>query len=201
MLFPPFTCARFLQHHTGCTVKQRAARLVARSETDAVLGGLSVREERNVNEAPIGRAFEKFALKATEWTGRSSAFVIALAVVIAWAAMGSLFQYSDTWQLVINTGTTIVTFLMVFLIQRAQNKDAKAIQLKLNELVGGTRGASNRLIDIEELSEDELEALHRHYRRLADSAQRLNELHAIEEESKRVENGDEGERKPKERKR
>ena len=121
--------------------------------------------------------------------------------VIAWLVTGPLFDYSDTWQLVINTATTIVTFLMVFLIQRAQNKDAKAIQLKLNELVGGTRGASNRLIDIEELSEDELEALHRHYQRLADSAQRLTELHALEEQSEKLAKGGEMKRKSSERKR
>ena len=154
-----------------------------------------------MHEGPIGRALEKFALKATEWTGHSTAFTIALVAVIAWLVTGPLFDYSDTWQLVINTATTIVTFLMVFLIQRAQNKDAKAIQLKLNELVGGTRGASNRLIDIEELSEDELEALHRHYQRLADSAQRLTELHALEEQSEKLPNGGERKRKRAERKR
>jgi len=152
-----------------------------------------------VQEGRIGRPLEKFALKATEWTGRSSAFTIALIAVIAWLVSGPLFHYSDTWQLVINTATTIVTFLMVFLIQRAQNKDAKAIQLKLNELVGGTRGASNRLIDIEELSEEELEALHRHYQRLADSAQRLNELHRLEKGSEEVANGG-GKRKRRNRK-
>jgi low affinity Fe/Cu permease len=143
-----------------------------------------------VQEGPIGHALEKFALKATEWTGRSSAFTIALVAVVGWLVTGPLFNYSDTWQLVINTATTIVTFLMVFLIQRAQNKDAKAIQLKLNEIVGGTRGASNRLINIEELSEDELEALHRHYERLADSAERLTELHRIERDSEKVANGE-----------
>jgi low affinity Fe/Cu permease len=153
-----------------------------------------------VQEGPIGHALEKFALKATEWTGRSSAFTIALVAVGGWLVTGPLFNYSDTWQLVINTATTIVTFLMVFLIQRAQNKDAKAIQLKLNEIVGGTRGASNRLIDIEALSEDELEALHRHYERLADSAERLNELHRLERDSEKIANG-EAKRRRTERKR
>ena len=154
-----------------------------------------------MQEGRIGRALERFALAATEWTGHSSAFAIALFAVIAWLVTGPLFNYSDTWQLVINTATTIVTFLMVFLIQRAQNKDAKAIQLKLNELVGGTSGASNRLIDIEELSEEELEALHRHYQRLADSAERLNELHRLEEESEAIGDGGEAKRKSMERKR
>jgi low affinity Fe/Cu permease len=185
------------------SLKQRAARLVAerhRRNGRCVLR-FECTEDLSVHEGPIGRALEKFALKATEWTGRSTAFTIALVAVIAWLVTGPLFDYSDTWQLVINTATTIVTFLMVFLIQRAQNKDAKAIQLKLNELVGGTRGASNRLIDIEELSEDELEALHRHYQRLADSAQRLTELHALEEQSEKLANGGETKRKSSERKR
>src|ERR1700704_1625061 len=92
--------------------------------------------------------------------------MVALLVVRAWAASGPVFGFSDTWQLVINTGTTIVTFLMVFLIQRAQNKDALAIQLKLNEIVAAVKGASNRLTSVEALPEDELQPLHRHYQRL-----------------------------------
>src|SRR5207249_410679 len=156
MLLPPFSFARFSgTYGLPYWIKQTVVGLVAgaRVETDAAFRGLSAPEDRGVQEGPIGRALEKLALEATEWTGRSSAFTIALVAVIAWLVTGPLFRYSDTWQLVINTATTIVTFLMVFLIQRAQNKDAKAIQLKLNELVGGTRGASNRLINIEDLSE------------------------------------------------
>ena len=134
----------------------------------------------------LGRAFERFAVQATEWTGRSSAFVLASVVVVVWMATGPWFHYSDTWQLVINTGTTIVTFLMVFLIQRAQNKDAKAIQLKLNEIVSALRGASNRLIDIEDLSEDELEVLHQHYQRIASQgAKRLTDIRAGSERRRR----------------
>jgi low affinity Fe/Cu permease len=87
-------------------------------------------------------------------------------VIIIWAATGPVFHYSDTWQLVINTGTTIVTFLMVFLIQRAQNKESLAVQLKLDEIVASIEGASNRLIDIEDLSEDEVENLRKHYQQL-----------------------------------
>ena len=97
---------------------------------------------------------------------------------------GPLFGYSDTWQLVINTGTTIITFLMVFLIQRAQNKDSMAIQLKLNELVAAVEGASNRLIDVEDLSEEELVALHRFYGKLAGMAKNdesLTASHSVEE--------------------
>src|SRR5215210_4123673 len=89
---------------------------------------------------------EKFARWSTEWTGSSWAFAMALGTIVVWAMTGPLFGYSDTWQLVINTGTTIVTFLMVFLIQRAQNKDSQAIHLKLNELVAAVQGASNNLI-------------------------------------------------------
>jgi len=127
---------------------------------------------------------ERFACAATTWTGSNSAFLLAIAVIGLWGATGPLFHYSDTWQLVINTGTTIVTFLMVFLIQRSQNKDALAIQLKLNELVAGLEGASNRLISVEDLSEDELKVLHIHYQRLAEMAKREADLkvsHSIEE--------------------
>jgi low affinity Fe/Cu permease len=95
----------------------------------------------------------------TAWTGSSWAFAVAALVILVWLVTGPVFHYSDTWQLVINTGTTVVTFLMVFLIQRAQNKDSLAIQLKLNELVAAMGGASNRLIDVESLTETELERL------------------------------------------
>ena len=112
------------------------------------------------------------------------AFGCALGVILVWALIGPLVHFSDTWQLVINTGTTIVTFLMVFLLQRAQNKDALAIQLKLDELVAALTGASNRLIDVESLSEEELETLHRFYGELATLAKRdikLSQSHSIEE--------------------
>src|SRR5436190_752041 len=109
---------------------------------------------------------EQFSSAVTRWTGRTVAFLMALGVIIVWAVTGPLFGFSDTWQLVINTSTTIVTFLMVFLIQRAQNKDSRAMQLKLNELVAAVEGASNRLIDAEDLTEDELELLHRFYAEL-----------------------------------
>ena len=97
----------------------------------------------------IGHVLEIFSLKATEWAGTSIAFGIASSVIVLWIASGPLFGFSDTWQLVINTGTTIVTFLMVFLIQRAQNKESRVVQLKLNEIVAALNGASNRLIDVE----------------------------------------------------
>jgi len=111
--------------------------------------------------------FERFATFITRKTGSTGAFVIAFLIVIAWVATGPIFNYSDTWQLVINTGTTIVTFLMVFLIQKTQNKDSIAIQIKLNELIACNNKASNRLVDIEDISEEELLALHRFYKELA----------------------------------
>jgi len=128
--------------------------------------------------------FEKLARKATVFSGSTMAFTGSLAVILIWLASGSYFHYSDTWQLVINTGTTIITFLMVFLIQRMQNKDSKAIHLKLNELVAALNGPSNRLIDAEELTEDELDILATYYRTLAQMAKKektLSVSHSIEE--------------------
>jgi low affinity Fe/Cu permease len=129
-------------------------------------------------------ALSRFAAAATAWTGSTTAFIAALATIVIWIATGPIFHYSDTWQLVINTGTTIVTFLMVFLIQRTQNKDSLAVQLKLDELVAAVEGASNRLISVEDLSEDELKVLRIHFQRLADMAKqedKLAESHSIEE--------------------
>ena len=133
-------------------------------------------------------ALERFAAAATRWTGGSLAFAIACGIILAWLITGPMFGYSDTWQLVINTGTTVITFLMVFLIQRSQNKDALAIQLKLNELVAAVQGASNRLIDVEDLSEKELVALHTYYERLVTMARKdasLTQSHSIEEAEER----------------
>ena len=135
-------------------------------------------------KAGIGLMLERFSLKATKATGTSGAFVIALAVLIVWGVSGPLFHFSDTWQLFINTGTTIVTFLMVFLIQRTQNKDALAIHLKLNEIVSAIEGASNRLVDVEDLTEEDIEILHKHYKKLVAMAKhdnKLTETHSIEE--------------------
>jgi low affinity Fe/Cu permease len=121
--------------------------------------------------------FERAASAITCWTGSSTAFGIAFAVILVWAITGPLFKYSDTWQLVINTGTTIVTFLMVFLIQKSQNKDSKAIQLKLNELIAASRWASNRMVDIEDLSEEELDVLHNYYQKLSDLSENERDIH------------------------
>lgn len=116
------------------------------------------------------KIFESLARWTTAWAGSTLAFVIALAIVFVWITTGPIFQFTDTWQLVINTGTTIVTFLMVFLLQRAQNKDSQAIQMKLNELIAAHQGASNRLLNIEHFSEEEIENLQRRYHRLSEMA-------------------------------
>ncbi|WP_261510949.1 low affinity iron permease family protein [Chryseobacterium paludis] len=121
--------------------------------------------------------FEKFSDWATKFTGSSYAFIGATAIVVIWAFSGPVFHYSETWQLVINTGTTIITFLMVFLIQKAQNKDSKAIQIKLNELIAAHEKASNRIVDIEDLSEKELDQLHTYYEKLADFAEDDVDIH------------------------
>jgi low affinity Fe/Cu permease len=132
---------------------------------------------------------EQAARAVTRWTGTSQAFGCAVGVVIVWALLGPVFGFSDTWQLVINTGTTVVTFLMVFLIQRSQNKDSQAIHLKLNEMVAALQGASNRLINVEDLTEQEVVMLHRHYQQLSEIAKRdgsLTQSHSIEEAESRA---------------
>jgi low affinity Fe/Cu permease len=121
----------------------------------------------------IRDGFASFAQKASEVTGSFWVFGLAVLSVIVWAVTGPIFNYSEGWQLAINTGTTIVTFLMVFVIQHAQNREMRAVQLKLNEILAATLGASNRLIDIEEISEQELEHLYERYRHLAKTAARL----------------------------
>jgi low affinity Fe/Cu permease len=134
------------------------------------------------------RSMERFSGLMTEWTGSTTAFGAAVALIALWLVSGPIFRFSDTWQLVINTTTTIITFLMVFLIQRAQNKDALALHLKLNEIVAALEGASNRLIDVEDLSEPEIDALHKYYKRLIELARKddvLTTTHSIEEAATR----------------
>lgn len=131
---------------------------------------------------------ERFSEAVTLWAGGSHAFAVALAVILVWIITGPIFHFSDTWQLVINTGTTIVTFLMVFLIQRSQNKEALAIHLKLNEIVAALDGASNRLIDAENFSERDLTTLRRHYKELAQLSRETGEVtesHSVEEARER----------------
>ena len=130
---------------------------------------------------------ERFATWATRWTGSTSAFILAAGFILVWLGSGPFFHWSDTWQLIANTVTTLVTFLMVFLIQRSQNKESMAVQLKLNELVAALEGASNRLIDVEDLTESELQVLHRHYQKLVEMAKknRITDSHSVEEAEER----------------
>lgn len=114
--------------------------------------------------------FTRFAKATAKMTGRPATFCVAVAIVVVWAVTGPLFGFSDTWQLVINTGTTIVTFLMVFLIQNTQNRDSEAVQVKLDELIRVNRAAHNALLDLEELDEDELDRIREDYEKLADEA-------------------------------
>jgi low affinity Fe/Cu permease len=136
----------------------------------------------------FGETLERLSSAATRWTGSTPALMCAVGVIVVWLVTGPLFHYSDTWQLVINTSTTIVTFLMVFLIQRSQNKESLAVQLKLNELVAAMQGASNRLIDVEDMSERELQVLRSFYRRLAEMAKKDDDLgrsHSLDEAHQR----------------
>ena len=130
-------------------------------------------------------AFDRFASRVTRWAGSPLAFALALLSVVVWALLGHLFDYSENWQLVINTGTTIVTFLMVFMIQQSQNKDSIALHLKLNELLAASNQASNRMIGIEDLDEQDLREVAQFYVRLAARARdggKGKETHSIDEE-------------------
>ena len=128
--------------------------------------------------------FDAFAEKVTHLTGQPITFFAAMLIILIWLVSGPMFNFSDTWQLVINTGTTIITFLMVFVIQQSQNKDSLAVQLKLNELIAATKTASNRLISIEDLTEEELEVLKKFYSHLSKIAkdnQDIFSTHSIDE--------------------
>jgi low affinity Fe/Cu permease len=128
------------------------------------------RRNGNRHAGPLRIAFDHFAGKVTQWTGSPFAFGMATGAVLVWLVSGPFFHYSETWQLVINTGTTIVTFLMVFLIQQSQNKDSHAIHLKLDELLWAMEEADNSLVDIEALDEDQIEVIARRYQDLAERA-------------------------------
>jgi len=122
--------------------------------------------------------FRKFSQASAQVVGSSWAFIVSVLIIIVWAASGRMFHYSDTWHLIINTGTTVITFLMVFIIQNTQNRDAKAIHLKLDELIKGVKGARTGLVNLEQLSDDELERLHKEFERLHHDA---NHTHHIQE--------------------
>lgn len=134
----------------------------------------------------INLLFEKFSATVTKAAGRPLAFILAVSVITGWIITGPVFKYSDSWQLVINTGTTIITFLMVFIIQQSQNKDAIALQLKLNELIAASSTASNRLIDVEDISAEELATLKKFYVQLSKMAKKeadIHQTHSIDEAS------------------
>lgn len=114
----------------------------------------------------INEIFRRFAIKVSAHVGKASSFILAIVIILVWAITGPIFHFSDTWQLVINTSTTIITFLMVFLIQNTQNRDSKAIHIKLDELLKGVKGARSSLANIEELPDDEIEALHQEFKKL-----------------------------------
>jgi low affinity Fe/Cu permease len=126
----------------------------------------------------LNKFFDKFSTKATKLTGSPWAFMIACAAILIWGVTGPMFGFSDTWQLIINTSTTIITFLMVFIIQQTQNKDTTAIHLKLNELIASNKFASNRLVDAEDLTEEELMVLKKFYVRLSTLAEKEQDIKA-----------------------
>jgi low affinity Fe/Cu permease len=170
---------------------------------DALVGdpptkGINVSRESSQNVASNNGApkrsfndmFRKVASSAAAAVGSKWAFLLSIVIVVVWAATGPIFHFSDTWQLVINTGTTIVTFLMVFLIQNTQNRDAKAIHLKLDELIRGVKGARTHLVNLEEFSDEELERLQRQFAKVQTKAerkvsQRVDEIHETAEEAHR----------------
>ena len=143
-----------------------------------------VNEQKQQGKKNFHHIFEEFSNKVTNAAGSTFAFIIALSLVLIWAVTGPLFHFSEAWQMVINTGTTIITFLMVFLIQKSQNKDSLAVQLKLNELVAAHEFASNRLVDVECMTEDELKVIKKYYRHLSEATKKeenLQQSHSIDE--------------------
>lgn len=138
---------------------------------------MAARKNKKQPTNKVSLLFNKFSTAVIHFTGSPTAFVTAFCIIVIWGAVGPIFGFSDTWQLVINTSTTIITFLMVFVIQQSQNKDTMAMQLKLNELIASNMNASNRLVDIEDLTEDELIVLKRYYVKLAKLAEQEIELH------------------------
>jgi len=146
--------------------------------------------KRENEKKSLSNFFNHFSGVITKVTGGVYAFMIAIVIVIIWAVTGPFFKFSDTWQLVINTGTTIVTFLMVFIIQHSQNKDTIALQLKLNELIAASE-ASNKLISIEELADEDLEVMKKFYAHLSSitKKEKENKMHSLEEGKERIEEG------------
>jgi len=142
------------------------------------------KEQRRNFFCLVSEAFRVFAHRSATLLGTAWAFAVAFFIILVWAATGPTFYFSDTWQLIINTGTTIVTFLMVFLIQNTQNRDAKAVHLKLDELIRAMKGARNKMVDLEKLSDDELQTLEKEFQRLHQES-RDGYTHVVNIESKR----------------
>lgn len=132
----------------------------------------------NKREKKFALFFDKMATRVTKASGKPAAFIIACLLIIIWGITGPLFHYSDTWQLVINTSTTIITFLMVFIIQQTQNKDTIALQIKLNELIASSEAASNRLVNAEDLTTGDLEMLKKFYTKLSSLSEKEKDLHS-----------------------
>ena len=133
---------------------------------------------KNKKSKKFSLFFDQMATKVTKASGKPAAFIIACLLIIMWGVTGPVFHYSDTWQLVINTSTTIITFLMVFIIQQTQNKDTIALQIKLNELIASSDLASNRLVNVEDLTTDDLEMLKNFYIKLSALAKKEHDIHA-----------------------
>ena len=143
-----------------------------------------IKEQEQNSKKSLHHIFEDFSNKVTNAAGSTFAFITAFSLVLIWAATGPIFHFSEAWQMIINTGTTIITFLMVFLIQKSQNKDSLAVQLKLNELVAAHEFASNRLVDVECMTEDELKVIKKYYRHLSEATKKeenLQQSHSIDE--------------------
>ena len=160
----------------------KLTRIIGTIATNSKPAGPDQAEKERDIICKVQDAFRVFARRASEILGTAWVFVLALVIIVIWAVTGHIFNYSDTWQLIINTGTTIVTFLMVFLIQNTQNRDSKAVHLKLDELIRAVGGARNHLVDIERLSDQDLQRLQKEFERIgkkADKASgRVSELKA-----------------------
>ena len=155
-----------------------------KEKKDSAESGGKPEKEKKEKGSKLSQFFNRFSAVATRATGSAYAFIIAVVVILVWGITGPVFKFSDTWQLVINTGTTIITFLMVFIIQHSQNKDQVALQLKLNELIAASH-ASNKLISIEDLDDDELELMKKFYEHLSglSKKEKQNKIHSLEEEN------------------
>lgn len=170
-IYRPFAFALPRGNRSGMMLRMTVSARPRRLNTPVVAGPAPSAEPQTVT-APTGDWFGRFAAYASSFMGSKWAFAVAGAVIVVWATTGPIFHYSDTWQLIINTGTTIVTFLMVFLIQNTQNRDARAINLKLNELIRAIDAARDQMIDIESLSDLELKEIATTYEKIkADCAE------------------------------